>query len=120
VVDELRAHRAEGRRVVLVSGMIEPLLRIVAQEVGDVDAIGTPLEFVDDVFSGELADPFNVGPRKVAQLRYFATDGKIHSAYGDTVRDIPMLEMAFDPVVVAPDAGLREAAAANNWRIIPE
>lgn len=117
VVDELLAHKENGRRVILVTGIIEPVLTHVAQKMG-IEAIGTPLKYENDLFTGEMAAPFNTGQHKVDQLRPFLQNGKIQSAYGDTGADIPMLNSCHDPVAVYPDKLLRDTAVANNWRIL--
>ena len=117
VVDELLAHQENGRRVILVTGVIEPILRHIAQKMG-VEAIGTPLLYKDGLFTGEMAAPFNTGAYKVEQLQPFLQDGKILSAYGDTAADIPMLQICDEAVAVFPDKALRKTAVANHWRIM--
>ncbi len=117
VVDELLAHKGNGRRVILVTGVIEPILMHVAQKLG-IEAIGTPLQYENDVFTGKMAAPFNTGESKVDQLQPFLQDGKIMSAYGDTAADIPMLNICQNAVAVCPDKKLRDTAVAHNWRIL--
>ena len=118
VVQELQSHQANGRNVLIVTGMFEPILAHLAQKL-DVGAIGTPLAFDENRrFTGLTATPFNIGPRKVAQLQPYLVNGRLAAAYGDTVRDIPMLELAEEPVAVHPDALLRETAVARGWRIL--
>lgn len=114
VVDELVAHQANGRRVIIVSGMFEPILQHFAQML-QVESIGTPVEFVDGRFTGEIIGQLNVGQAKVARLQQV---GRLAMAYGDTVRDIPMLELAETAVAVHPDKQLRQAAVQNGWRIL--
>ncbi|MCA9920525.1 MAG: hypothetical protein KC445_21370, partial [Anaerolineales bacterium] len=58
----------------------------------------------------------NVGQPKVDKLQRLP--GKLVAAYGDTMRDIPMLEMAETAVAVHPDAILRETAVQRGWRIL--
>ncbi len=117
VVAELKAHQTNGRSVVIVTGLFEPILARLAQELG-VEALGTPLLFENGRFTGQTAAPFNVGPRKVERLRPYLANGRLAAAYGDTVRDIPMLELADDPVAVYPDERLRETAQKRGWRIL--
>jgi len=118
VVDEFLAQQVDGRRLLIVTGVIEPVLAKFAQKMGAVEAIGTPLTFVEGLFTGEVAAPLNTGQSKVEQLRPFTAHGQIKMAYGDTAADIPMLQMAAEPVAVFPDKELRAAAAAYQWRII--
>lgn len=118
VVAELQAHQADGRSVIIVTGLFEPILQILAQELGQFGSIGTPLLFENGRFTGKTAAPLNVGQHKVAQLQSHLHQGRLAAAYGDTVRDIPMLELAQEPVAVHPDAQLREAAQDRGWRIL--
>lgn len=118
VRDELRAHQAAGRRVVLVTGMIQPLVAALAARYDGIEAIGTPLEFDGDVFTGRTAAPLNVRQHKVDNLRLLDPNGQIAVAYGDTSSDIPMLSIATRPVAVHPDPALRETAVGHGWRIL--
>jgi phosphatidylglycerophosphatase C len=99
VVEELVAHRANGRRVLIVSGMFEPILQQFAAKL-QVESIGTPVEVVNGRLTGEIIGQLNVGPPKVAQLQQLP--GRLVAAYGDTLRDIPMLELAETAVAVHP------------------
>ena len=118
VLDELHEHQANGRRVIIVTGMFEPFVDAFAQKAGGLEAIATPLRYEDDYFTGETAVPFNVGSRKVDVLRPFMNNGQIYAAYGDTAADVPMLEISQNPVAIWPDEGLRATAVAHNWRIL--
>ncbi len=119
VVRELQRHQAAGRRVLIVTGMFEPLLTALLKRLPGVEAIGTPVVIENGMFSGELAADFNVGERKREQLRPFAdSSGKIHTAYGDTYSDRYMLELSHNPVAVYPDSRLREVAKTRGWRIL--
>ncbi len=121
VLAELRAHLDAGRRVVIVTGMFEPLLEALLARFPGAEAIGTPIRVEAGVFTGELVGDFNVGPRKRDQLMPFAPQGgKIHAAYGDTFSDHFMLSISENPVAVFPDRGLRREALANGWRILEE
>lgn len=118
VIDELKRHRENGRRVVVVSGLIEPMLQLFVGKF-EGEAIGTPLLFLGRVFSGRTDGPFTTGSQKVAQLTHFLdADGKIAAAYGDTGADIPMLRLSNSPTAVFPDKKLRRYALKSSWRII--
>lgn len=120
VLAELNAHVADGKRVVIASGMPEPFLKRVLEGLPGIEAIGTPIIYKDDVFTGEVDGPFNVQKHKVATLKPFLQAGKLAAAYGDTGEDIEMLNIAHDAVAVDPDKKLRTAATKFNWRVIEE
>ncbi len=118
VVQELQKHRENGRTVIIVTGLFEPILAHLARKLG-AEAIGTPLAFDENGrFTGQTAKPLNIGPLKVEQLQPYLVNGRLAAAYGDTQRDIPMLELAEEPIAVHPDKLLRETAVARGWRII--
>jgi len=114
VVEELEGHRENGRRVIIVSGLFEPILQQFAAKL-QVASIGTQIEVVNGRLTGEVIGQLNVGQAKVKRLQQM---GRLVAAYGDTVRDIPMLELAETAVAVHPDPKLRQAAEQHNWRIL--
>lgn len=128
VLAELYDYARRGHRIVVVSGVAEPVLaafiaRAAAEQEPAFEGMGTPLHLEeaggrDRTFSGSFRGEINIGEQKAAQLLPFSRDGKIEAAYGDTAPDVPMLAMSRHPVAVAPDPGLREAAVARGWRII--
>ncbi len=81
VLDELEEHRGNGRRVIIISGLFEPILAEVVKKLGDFEAIGTPILFEDDVFTGRIQDVLNVEGEKVERLRPFTQNGKIHTDF---------------------------------------
>lgn len=117
VIDELMDHMNEGKRVVVVSGLLEPMLAHFVAKIG-CEAIGTPLKFAGDIFSGQTLQGFTTGAQKVAQLRPFLDiNGHIAAAYGDTYADIPMLQLSQQPAAVFPDSQLKRHAENHGWRI---
>ena len=118
VLDELAWHREEGRRVIIVTGLFEPYVAALLDKLPGFEAIGTPIIFEEGRLTGELATPFNVGPKKVEQLDPFLIGGKIFAAYGDTRADRFMLVISQHPVAVHPDKTLRRMALAEGWRIL--
>jgi phosphoserine phosphatase len=117
VLAELNAHKAAGRRVIVVTGVFDLLLESLLERLPGMEAIGTPVIGNGDRFSGELAE-FNVGRRKVESLKQLAGGTRLHTAYGDTYSDVSMLLLADQPVAVHPDRRLRAAAEKAGWRIL--
>ena len=118
VVEELQAHQANGRSVIIVTGVFQPILDNLAARLG-FEAIGTGLRFENGRFTGEATEPLNVGEQKVVNLRQrFGDDVSLFSAYGDTGQDVPMLEISETPVAVSPQPDLRKVAEARGWRIL--
>jgi phosphoserine phosphatase len=118
VLDELRHEQENGRSIVIVTGIFEPIISRFAEKAGGFDFIGTPVEYNGDLLTGKTAAPFNLGAKKVESLKPYTINAPLYAAYGDTAPDIPMLKSSQRPVAVYPDAELRETAVSLNWRII--
>jgi phosphoserine phosphatase len=125
VIEELEAAAASGARVVLASGTYEPVLaafagRLAPGPAGAIACLGTPLELREGRTTGRLSSRIGTGPRKAARVRELAAGTPVAIAYGDSLADLPLLEMAAEPVAVAPDEQLRSVAQARGWRIIDD
>lgn len=126
LVTELVGHAKQGRVIVLASGMYEEVLGALAQYFTPwpVLIVGTVLAYNGGIFTGSFQSPVCVGlekKRRVQELlASFDPDGApvIVAAYGDTVSDVPLLELAADPVAVSPQKALAKIARERGWRIL--
>ena len=73
---------------------------------------------VDGRTTGRLLGRIGTGRRKADRVRAWSGGAGVAVAYGDSLADVPLLEMAAEPVAVAPDADLRPLAVARGWRIL--
>jgi HAD superfamily hydrolase (TIGR01490 family) len=118
VIAELEAHRAAGRRVIIATGVYQPIADEFARRIG-VEAVSSLLEVdASGRLTGNVAGEISVSAEKVERLRAALNGDTILAAYGDTVPDIPMLSLAAQPVAVYPDRGLRAVAIERGWRIL--
>jgi HAD superfamily phosphoserine phosphatase-like hydrolase len=117
VLSELEKKRLAGAQIVVVSGAYQPIVEAFARKM-DAQATGTQLRYEQGKLVG-LVLPVNTGEQKVAHIRSRYPDTHIAAAYGDTLSDLPMLEMSEQPVAVYPDAKLRRVAEARGWRVMP-
>lgn len=119
VVAELQAALGQGEQVVVCSATFQPVLEAFAAKLGPgVIALGTPLEVQDGVFTGRIIGSVRAGAAKAQQLKQFLQDNPLRAAYGDSLPDQAMLELAQQPVAVYPEGRLRALALARGWRII--
>ncbi|SER13205.1 HAD family hydrolase [Actinokineospora terrae] len=122
VLTMLRAHRAAGDTVVLLSGSFGPCLTPIARYACADAVVCTEPEVVSGVLSGVVAVPM-VGPNKAVAARRFAEEHGIDLsdsfAYGDDISDLPVLDLVGCPVVVGGDPALRAHAERVGWRRIP-
>lgn len=117
VVEEMRRHRAEGRRIVLASATYQPVLDAFARRI-DADALGTQLEMVGGRSTGRVVSPMNSGKVKAERLREWMGAAILYAAYGDTPPDVFMLDLAEAAVVVHPGPELRKTAMERGWRVL--
>jgi HAD superfamily phosphoserine phosphatase-like hydrolase len=116
VIAELEQYKLEGARLILVSGTYQPVLEAFAARL-QAEAIGSPLEIVNDKLTGRLSGPINTGTQKASSLKAYGIT-KLEAAFGDTLPDSAMLEMARKPVVIPTDAKLEKLALERGWRIL--
>ncbi|WP_296183331.1 HAD family hydrolase [uncultured Corynebacterium sp.] len=116
----IRAHRAAGHHVVIVSASAAVLVDIIAEELGVEHVIATELAEEDGRFTGEVLF-YCKGQNKAVALERTAAaediDLRTSYAYSDSATDIPMLEKVSHPVAVNPDRQLKRHALAHEWEI---
>ncbi len=117
VMAELEAAKQNGARVMLASGTYQPVLEAFATRFG-FEAVGTPLEVQNGVLTGKVIGQISVGAEKRSKLEQVLSGQVLDVAYGDTMPDIPMLELAQKAVVASGDATLEAEAKARGWRLL--
>jgi HAD superfamily phosphoserine phosphatase-like hydrolase len=116
MLSELETYRRKGNSIVLVSSAYQPIVDEFAQKL-DAIGIGSPLNFREGRLDG-LILPLNAYEHKAHYLQKKFPDTEILMGFGDTISDIPMLELSQNPVAVNPDEELRPIAEAKGWRVI--
>jgi len=120
VLDQICAQRQSGAQLAIVSSGYQPIVEAFAQRINDdTVAIGSELIYQQDKLVG-LANLTNSYEQKAENIRAAFQDRRIIAAYGDTLSDLPMLEMSENPIAVYPDAGLRKLAESRGWQMIDE
>ncbi len=121
----LREHVSAGHRVILVSAMLVPTLRVLGEALGVAGVVGTDIEIKDGYFTGRVIPPACMGIEKDRQTRRFlqargwAIDPASSFAYADSISDRALLEMVGHSVAVYPDPALAALARQRNWDILP-
>lgn len=118
----LEADRAEGCRLVLVSGELDFVLAPVIRYFGFDEAITNSLAFRDGASTGEVAAPLIAEAEKVEAMRRVCgahqSDLARAKAYSDSFSDVPMLEAVGRPAAVNPDRRLKRVAAERGWPVL--
>ena len=117
-------HKNQGHRVVLISASIEELIKPLAQHLGLAqDYLCTHLEVQNNRYTGELEGLPCYGVGKVYWAREWAmTNGldfpqTVGYFYTDSSSDLPLLELAAQPVAVNPSRKLTKIAKARGWPV---
>ena len=113
---------AKGQEVVIVSGALDFLMKLLADHLGATGIIANKLEIKDRFATGKLLRPVVAGPEKARLVREHA---RAHGhdldecfAYSDSYSDVPMLSVVGHPAAVNPDRTLSLLANAYHWPII--
>jgi phosphoserine phosphatase len=124
-------HARRGHQVVLASGMVKPLARMVAMAleceleargvVREILVSATKLEEAGAVFSGRIVGDANFGQAKRRAMQIVAQAMQFNlresHAYGNTLHDRPMLEAVGHAHAVNPGRELAGLANRCDWEI---
>jgi HAD superfamily hydrolase (TIGR01490 family) len=118
-LDLIQKSRDAGHEIVLVSGTLDVILRLVADHIGGATIIGNRLEMKTGIATGKLLKPVIAGPEKARIIREHARKNA-HDlddcfAFSDSYSDLPMLSVVGHPAAVNPDKRLALLAKAYAW-----
>ncbi len=125
-MEVLCQHIELGHEVVIISATNDFVVSAIAKRFGieDANVLSTPLEIVDERYTGKLTDQPNfkegkiyhlnkwVGKQQLADIHYDKT-----YAYSDSKNDLPLLQWADVPVCVSPDDVLHAHALSHRWAV---
>lgn len=120
----LKDHITKGHTTIVISGMLQPYIEAIKQELGINIAIGTELEIKDGYYTGRLAIVPYFGRQRAQVLSELISklDYKVNLggsfAYGDSILDKFFMSLVGNPVAVHPDKKLTEYAKGHGWSII--
>ena len=120
----LQDHRTKGHTTILFSGMPQPYVEAVKQQLGMDIAVGTERETKNGYYTGRLASVPCLGERRAHALSELINklDYKINLdksfAYGDAIFDRYFMGMVGNPVAVHPDKKLTEYAKEHSWSVV--
>ncbi len=122
-VELIKAARAAGHRVVLISDALEPVVAALAAHLRQVDDfVCNRLELRDGFATGKLLDPVVGGHGSDAYARKHAEqhglDLSRSVAYGAHGPDLLLLSSVGSRCAVNPDFTLRRAAHQSDWPVL--
>lgn len=119
---EIQRKKESGYTIILLSGTLDVLIEQFKEYCKADVAIGTHLERVDGLLTGELQGIHPYGRGKAMLLEDLALkmeiDLKSSYAYADHFSDIKFLSIVGNPVAVNAHPGLMFYAKMNGWSII--
>jgi HAD superfamily hydrolase (TIGR01490 family) len=117
-----REHQRKGHEVWLISATPLIMGEVIARKLGLTGALGTVIEHVDGVFTGNLVGSMLHGEEKaVAAAALVKEKGASLAdcwAYSDSRNDIPLLTLVGNRTVVNPDVILARHARQEHWNVL--
>ena len=115
----IEEHRDAGRVIVLVTGSLDFIIDPLAAEIHAGAVIATQLVESNGRFTGRLHGLPLGGQEKARRMQDFSQQHGIDlprsHAYGDSMADLPMLEVVGFPHAVNPDRRLSATARQRGW-----
>lgn len=122
----VREHQARGDLVALVTATNDFITGPIAQAFGIPDLLAVRLERdAGGTITGRIAGTPSYREGKVTRVREWLAQQGLgwdqfghSSVYSDSVNDLPLLELATDPVATNPSPALRRIAETRGWRVL--
>jgi fatty acyl-CoA reductase len=118
-VRRIRQHRRRGDRVILVTGALDFLVEPL-RHLGD-ELIAARLVERTGRFTGELAEPPLTADGRASLAARLAADHGVDladcHAYGDSLADLPLLDLVGHPHAINPDFRLSREARRRRWPV---
>ena len=118
-LEEIKKHRMSGRRILLLSNAIDPLVSRIADYLKIDEFICTKLEIKDSQYTGKIIGPIVYGEAKAKLTENYLHLRKMQPqkvwGYADHESDVDFLKIVDVPFVVNPTNKLAEIAAKNRW-----
>jgi HAD superfamily hydrolase (TIGR01490 family) len=118
-VRRIRAHKRRGDKVILVTGALDFLVDSL-RHLGD-ELIAARLVERTGRFTGELAEPPLTADGRASLAARLAAEHGVDladcHAYGDSLADLPLLELVGHPHAVNPDFRLAREARRRGWAV---
>jgi HAD superfamily hydrolase (TIGR01490 family) len=118
-VRRIREHKRRGDRVILITGALDFLVDSL-RHLGD-ELIAARLVERTGRFTGELAEPPLTADGRASLAARLAADHDVDlahcHAYGDSLADLPLLELVGHPHAINPDFRLSREARRRRWPI---
>jgi len=121
MVEEINKQKENNARLVILSAAIPYICEPLARHLKFDDIICTELEVADGILTGNTIGPICLKDEKPIQLKNYCMlhNCSLKKAYyfGDSIEDLPALNIVGYPVCINPDKKLAKAAIRKGWTI---
>jgi HAD superfamily hydrolase (TIGR01490 family) len=122
-LEAIKRHRAEGRKLVMLTSSTHYLARLVAAELQFDAVLCNELEVSQlGVHTGKVVGGVCFGkgklPHALAEATRCGVDLRDSTFYTDSYSDLPVLQAVSEPVAVNPDPRLRRHAGKRGWQVV--
>lgn len=121
IYSEISFHREQNAEIVILSSVMIDICRFLGPHLGIDKFICTTMEAVDGILTGLPEKNFCFNDEKRVRLTEYCKimNYNLHDAfyYGDSISDLPALEVVGHPVCVVPDKQLLKIARIKGWKI---
>jgi HAD superfamily hydrolase (TIGR01490 family) len=118
---EIRMHKDKNAAVVILSSALSSVCQAVAAHLEMDDYICTHIETDGGKCTGRPDGKICFGNEKVSRLKEYCekNNSKVTDAwyYGDSISDLPVMQIVGNPVCINPDKKLLKEANKNSWKI---
>ena len=118
-LEAIKAHKAQGHMIVLLSGSLDFLLEPLKGYVGADHLIAAHMEVKDGRLTGKIVGDFPYGSHKAVLIKHFAKEHDLDFsqsyAYADHHTDHEVLRLFGNPVVVNARPKMQEIATQEGW-----
>jgi|WetSurSiteA1Bulk_404760.scaffolds.fasta_scaffold32777_2 HAD superfamily hydrolase (TIGR01490 family) len=121
VNNELEMHKSRNAKTVILSSSLVQICQGMAVHLKMDDIICSKLEVREGFMTGHPEGNLCYGYEKSVRLKEYCerNNNKTENAwyYGDSISDLPALEVVGHPVCINPDRQLRKKATEKEWKI---
>jgi len=116
----IHEHNKAGRRILLVSNSIRPIIAELAAYLHVSDYIATELGAEGGIYTGDIIKTVYGQKAKLVQnfLRTLDVQANITWAYSDHVSDRDLLQFVDFPFAINPTGEFRSLALNKHWQIL--
>ena len=110
----------KGYKTLIISAGAGEVVDLFSQYLGAHFSIATKLEIVNGIYTGKMLSSTHTSEGKCESLKTFLKQNGLsqpYFAFGDSVGDLAILELAIKPIVLNPNKELTSIAIEKGWPI---